>query len=207
MSGGVGAGIAPVAHAPEETKTAEPQAASLGGPPAVTAGTAGSQSEQAAADSAAVGGGAATVVAAPGAASVTDQNGDAPSPTSIDSDDEDGKPMDTGKDVLEEARKEEVRVCFYCLCQHCLDQSINQTVYNVLFLCLHGLDGYSLNPQQLLHLSLSNGSTLCVPYFLSSHLILCSHVFLGLPTSLYIFRSSRLLAVFSRPLGFCVTRE
>jgi len=36
-----------------------------------------------------------------------------------------------------------------------------------------------LDPQQLLHLSLSNGSTLCIPYFLISHFTLCSHVFLG----------------------------
>jgi len=38
-----------------------------------------------------------------------------------------------------------------------------------------------LDSEQLLYLSLSNGSTLSIPYFLISHFTLCSHVFLGLP--------------------------
>jgi len=43
---------------------------------------------------------------------------------------------------------------------------INPTVYNVLFSMLARVG--RLDPQQLLHLSLSNGSTLCIPYFLTS---------------------------------------
>jgi len=41
-----------------------------------------------------------------------------------------------------------------------------------------------LDPQQL-HLSLSNGYTLCIPHFLISHFTTCSHVFLGLPLPLH----------------------
>jgi len=64
--------------------------------------------------------------------------------------------------------------------------SINQTVYNILFSMLAGLDGLTHKlPQQLLHLSLSNGSNLCIPYFLISHFTLCSHVFVGLPLPLH----------------------
>jgi len=47
-----------------------------------------------------------------------------------------------------------------------------------------------LDPQQLLHLSLSNGSTLCIPYFLISQFTLCSHVFLGLPLPLHPWSSN-----------------
>jgi len=46
-------------------------------------------------------------------------------------------------------------------------QSINQSVSNVLFSMLARVGRF--DPQQLLHLSLSNGSTLCIPYFLISH--------------------------------------
>jgi len=53
-----------------------------------------------------------------------------------------------------------------------LYQSINQTVNNVLFFMLARVR--RLDPQQLLHLSLSNGSTLCIPYSLISHFIHCS---------------------------------
>jgi len=55
----------------------------------------------------------------------------------------------------------------------------NQIVYNVLSSMLARVG--RLDPQQLLHLSLSNGSILCIPYFLISHFTLCSHVYLGLP--------------------------
>jgi len=56
-----------------------------------------------------------------------------------------------------------------------LPQSISQTVYNVHFSMLAQV--VRLDPKQLLHLSLSNSSTLCIPYFLISHFTLCSHVF------------------------------
>jgi len=41
--------------------------------------------------------------------------------------------------------------------------TIKQTVYNALFSMLARVGRF--DPQQLLHLSLSNGSTLCIPYF------------------------------------------
>jgi len=41
------------------------------------------------------------------------------------------------------------------------------------------------DPQQLLHLSLSNGSNLYILYFLISHFTHCSYDFLGLPLPLH----------------------
>jgi len=64
-----------------------------------------------------------------------------------------------------------------------MNQSISQTVNNVLFSMLARVG--RLDPQPLLHLYISNGSTLCIPYFLISHFTLCSHVFLGLPLPLH----------------------
>jgi len=46
------------------------------------------------------------------------------------------------------------------------NQSINQTVFNVLISMLAPVG--RLDPQQLLHLSLSNSSPLCIPYVLIS---------------------------------------
>jgi len=59
---------------------------------------------------------------------------------------------------------------------------INQVVYNVLFPMLARVGRF--DPQQLLHLSLSNGSPLCIQYFFILHFTHCSHVFLDLPLPL-----------------------
>jgi len=67
--------------------------------------------------------------------------------------------------------------CCHYHCEEHTVQSINQTVYDVLFYMLARVG--RLDPQQLLHLSKSNGSTLCIPYFLISHFTHCSHVFIG----------------------------
>jgi len=69
-----------------------------------------------------------------------------------------------------------------------LINQINQTVYKVLVSMLARIG--RLDPQQLLQLSLSNGSTLCIPYFIISHFTLCSHVFLGLLLPLQCWTSN-----------------